>query len=278
MSLSILSPPDRDWTPSNTRPSTSYNTIHLTPRFFTHFFSWWGLFSGVMSLPIRQGELWPGPEKSNKKFGRHLATIKYKLCLSPLFISHIYKHNDKDDAGNDVVAATGLKAKLDSFMVDIHQRREDTEQSTTMRINRAELDFHSADIRAVSAMITGATADELMKQAAEAPLNLAEGTIRYSGDMSQFTIPDADYSWIDMDDFVELDWVLPGGQTPKTKIMPLAYTPRFTYFRQTDHSELVSNLESGNPISPFGHEPTHDCLLSENNGKLERSRSGKCSG
>lgn len=157
-------------------------------------------------------------------------------------------------------------------MVDIHQRREDTEQSTTMRINRAELDFHSADIRAVSATITGATADELMKQAAEAPLNLAEGTIRYSGDMSQFTIPDADYSWIDMDDFVELDWVLPSGQTPKTKIMPLAYTPRFTYFRQTDHYESDSLPGVGNPISPFGNEPTHDCLLSENNGRSKRPR------
>lgn len=155
-------------------------------------------------------------------------------------------------------------------MVDIHQRREDTEQSTTMRINRAELDFHSADIRAVSATITGATADELMKQAAEAPLNLAEGTIRYSGDMSQFTIPDADYSWIDMDDFVELDWVLPSGQTPKTKIMPLAYTPRFTYFRQTDHCESDSTSGSGNPISPFGHEPMHDYFLPENNGWLKR--------
>ncbi|KAH0602608.1 uncharacterized protein H6S33_008689 [Morchella sextelata] len=270
MSLSILSPLTHDWSSANTKPSTSYNTIHLTPRFFTHFFSWWGLFSGVMSLPIRQGPLWPGVEKSSKKFGRHLATIKYKLCLSPLFISHIYKHNDKDEAGHDVVAATGLKAKLDSFMVDIHQRREDIGQSTTMRINQAELDFHSADIRAVSAVIIGATAAELMDQAAaaEVPLNLAESTIRYSGDMSQFTIPDGDYSWIDMDDFVELDWVLPSNKTPKTKIMPLAYTPRFTYFRQTDHGDPDSR--SGNEcVSPFGHEPTHDCLMSENNDPRE---------
>jgi hypothetical protein len=179
----------------------------------------------------------------------------------------MYKHNDKDEAGNDVVMATGLKARLDSFMVDIHQRREETvpnQPSTAMRINQAELDFHSADIRAVSAEIAGATADELMKQAVEAPLlNLAE-TIRYSGDMSQFSIPDGDYSWIDMDDFVELDWVLPNNKTPKTRIMPLAFTPRFTYFRQTDHTDPKGCVVS--PCSPFGDEPTHDCLMSENNG------------
>ncbi|KAG0644829.1 mitochondrial protein from FMP27-domain-containing protein, partial [Tuber brumale] len=270
LSLAILSPIDRDWSPANTKPSTSYNTIHLTPRFFTHFFSWWGLFSGVMSLPIRQGPLWPGPEKSNKKFGRHLATIKYKLCISPLFISHMYKHNDKGESGKDVVVATGLKAKLDSLMVDIHQRREETlpnQQSTAMRINQAELDFHSADIRAVSALIAGATPDELMKQAAEGPpLGLTE-TIRCSGDVSQFTVPDGDYSWIDMDDFIELDWVLPHNKTPKTKIMPLAFTPRFTYFRQTDHTDPKGCVL--NPCSPFGDEPTHDCLMSENNDPRE---------
>lgn len=224
-----------------------------------------------MSLPIRQGRLWPGPEKSNKKFGRHLATIKYKLCLSPLFISHIYKHNDKDEAGNDVVMATGLKARLDSFMVDIHQRREGigrNQPGTAMRINQAELDFHSADIRAVSAEIAGATADELMKQAVEAPLLSLAETIRYSGDMSQFSIPDGNYSWIDMDDFVELDWVLPNNKTPKTKIMPLAFAPRFTYFRQTDHTDSKGCVV--NPSSPFGDEPTHDCLMSENNGKRSK--------
>ncbi|KAL7273053.1 Protein SABRE [Rhizina undulata] len=267
LSLSIISPVDRDWSQPimGDQPPTSYNTIHLSPKFFTHFFSWLRLFSGAMSLPIRQGALWPGPEKSSKKFGRHLATIKYKLCLSPLFISHIYKHNDKDEAGNDVIAATGLKAKLDSFMVDMHQRREETMpngQSTGMRLNQAEIDFHSADIRAVSAVISESTIEELMKQADEAPM-MAEGVIRYSGDMSQFTIPDGDYSWVDMDDFAELDWALPTNKTPKTLIMPLAFAPRLTYFRQTDHGE-------GNSFSsPFGHEPTHDCVMSQNNDPRE---------
>jgi hypothetical protein len=217
-----------------------------------------------MSLPIRQGALWPGPEKSNKKFGRHLATIKYKLCLSPLFISHIYKYHDKDEAGNDIAAATGLKAKLDTFLLDIHQRREEsilTPKSTTMKINQAELDFHSADIRAVHAVTPSDTVAELVDQASSELQYLSE-TIRYTGDMSQFTIVDGDYSWIDMDDFVELDWAQ-RYKTPKTSIMPLAYAPRFTYFRQTDHSGAFSAM------SPFGNEASHDCIMSLNNDPRE---------
>ncbi|KAA8899769.1 golgi-body localization protein domain-containing protein [Sphaerosporella brunnea] len=267
MSLAIVSPIDRD--PTNMGSPTSYNTIHLTPKFFTHFFSWWSLFSGVMSLPVRQGALWPGPEKSTKKFGRHLATIKYKLCLSPLFISHIYKYYDKDDAGNDIIAATGLKAKLDALLLDIHMRREESlviPGSTTMKINQAELDFHSADIRAVHAVTPGDTLQELMNQTADVLDDMAE-TIRYTGDMSQFTIADGDYTWVDMDDFVELDWALNRNKTPKTQIMPLAYAPRFTYFRQTDHSVPESDMAS--PMSPFGNEATHDCIMSLNNDPRE---------
>ena len=77
-----------------------------------------------MSLPVRQGPLWRGPEKPSKKFGRHLATIKYGLLLSPVFIAHVYKHKDMEDYQDDVVSATGLKLRMDSFVLDLHQRRE----------------------------------------------------------------------------------------------------------------------------------------------------------
>ena len=125
MSIAVKAPVNREWSVSNLEKSNSYNTVHLTPRFFSHFFAWWSMFNGTMSLPIRQGALWPGIEKSSKKFGRHLATIKYNLLLAPLFISHIYKHKDAEDYSADVVSATGLKMRLDSFMLDMHQRREE---------------------------------------------------------------------------------------------------------------------------------------------------------
>lgn len=223
-----------------------------------------------MSLPVRQGPLFPGIEKSSKKFGRHLATIKYNLLLSPLFIAHMYKHKDAEDYAEDLLSATGLKLRLDSFMLDLHQRREEFAvegkgrgkqlKTSAMRINEAQLDFISADVRAVSASIAG-TSSEAVKSATDEELaSYQEPSV---SDMSRFTIPDNDFSWIDMDDFVELDWILPAETNPETKIMPLAYAPRFTYFRQTDHVGSTSN--DAESSSPFGHEPTHFCVMSQDN-------------
>ncbi|KKY26989.1 hypothetical protein UCRPC4_g01336 [Phaeomoniella chlamydospora] len=271
LSVGVSAPFDREWTSSNTTPSKSYNTVHLTPKFFTHFYDWWSLFSGVMSLPIRQGKLWRGLEKKSKKFGRHLATIKYRLLLSPLFMAHIYKHKEVEEYNEETVSATGLKLRLDSFMLDLHQRREafDTLSKTKskqartsgMRINQAQVDFISADVRAVSANIGGTTTDDLMKGGDEILPGLEQPVPAV--DLSRFHIPDQDFSWIDMDDFVELDWVLPSESNPETSILPLAYSPRFTYIRQTDHNNIINGDESR--TSPFGDEPTHYCVMTQDN-------------
>ena len=229
------------------------------------------MFSGVMALPVRQGKLFPGIEKSSKKFGRHLATIKYNLLLSPLFIAHIYKHKDVEDYSEAVVSATGLKLRLASFMLDLHQRREEFAaqgrgnakqmKATGMKINQAQLDFISADIRAVSASIAGTTKDDLKRATPEDLAAYQQSTA--SADISRFTIPDNDFSWIDMDDFVELDWMLPAETNPETKILPLAFAPRFTYFRQTNTQ--TSKSSDGDSASPFGNEPTHFCVMSQDN-------------
>lgn len=224
-----------------------------------------------MSLPIRQGKLWSGPAKTSKKFGRHLSTIKYNLLFSPLFLAHVYKHKDAEDYAEDTVSATGLKIRLDSFVLDLHQRREyfDTQgkgkskqtRTSAMRINQAVLDFISADVRAVSANIGGTTVDDLLHASEEALASYQDPAPAV--DMSRFTIPDQDLSWIDMDDFVELDWILPAETNPETKILPLAFMPRFTYFRQTDHGDSVHGDQSR--TSPFGDESTHYCVMSHLN-------------
>lgn len=276
MSIAIVAPHDREWSVGNLEPSKTYNSVHLTPRFFTHFYSWWSMFSGAMSLPIRQGSLWPGIEKSSKKFGRHLATIKYNLLLSPLYMSHVYKHKDAEDYGRGDVAATGLKARLDSFMLDLHQRREEfrtvvqapkaqedskQNQTTGMRINQVQLDLIRTDVRAVSAKIGGTGKDDVEDANDDTLADYNQENAR--ADLSKFTIPDNDWGWVDMDDFVELGWVLPSEHNPETQILPLAFAPRFTYFRQTDHADNIS----GDPhrTSPFGKEPTHHCVMSARN-------------
>ncbi|GIZ37205.1 hypothetical protein CKM354_000066100 [Cercospora kikuchii] len=271
MSIAVSAPHDRDWSVNNLKPSNNYNSVHLTPRFFSHFYSWWSMFSGVMSLPIKQGPLWGIQEKKSKKFGRHMATIKYNLLLSPLFISHVYKHKDAEDYASQSVSATGLKMRLDSFMLDLHQRREyfdlkgkegaRAKTTSGMRINQAQLDFISADLRALSAAIVGTRAEDIEKANDETLASL-HGQVPLV-DMSKFDIPDNDFSWIDMDDFVELDWILPAEADPETKILPLGYAPRFTYFRQTDHNGTIAGDPSR--TSPFGEEPTHYCVMSQKN-------------
>ncbi|KAK3900382.1 mitochondrial protein from FMP27-domain-containing protein, partial [Staphylotrichum tortipilum] len=283
LSVAVRAPVDREWPGSITEPSRSYNTVHLTPRFFTHFFAWWSLFSGPLSLPIRQGSLWPGREKNSKKFGRHLGTIKYNILLAPLFLSHIYKHKDAEDYTENSVSATGIKIRLDSFVLDLHQRREEfntrdrdhkTQSRTTgMRIHAGQLDLVSADLRAVSATIRGTSADAMRKNSLSTFITDQEGD---GTDLSRFTIPDNDLTWIDMDDFVELDWILPTEPNPDTKILPLAFAPRVTYFRQTD----INGIIDGDPdrTSPFGNEPTHFCIMSQDDdprrvqGQLIRRR------
>ncbi|CAG9942008.1 unnamed protein product [Clonostachys rosea f. rosea IK726] len=266
LSIAVRAPVDRDWLSENTEPSRSYNTVHLTPRFFTHFFAWWGLFGSPMSLPIRQGNLFPGREKNSKKFGRHLATVKYNLLLAPLYLSHIYKHKDVQDHTEDAVSATGLKVRFDSFMLDLHQRREEFNtlgrgrnmegRTSGIKIHAAQLDLVNADLRAVSASLRGTTTEALKKGTLSTLINDQHD----KPDLSRFTIPDKDYSWIDMDDFVELDWILPTEGYPETKILPLAFAPRLTYFRQTD----IGGTIAGDPsrTSPFGDEPTHFCIMS----------------
>ncbi|KAL9078880.1 MAG: hypothetical protein Q9157_002216 [Trypethelium eluteriae] len=272
MSVAIAAPVNRDWSFTNLKPSSNYNSIHLSPRLFTHFFSWWSMFQGAMSLPVRQGNLWPGPEKSSKKFGRHLATMKYNVCLSPVYLSHIYKHKDADEYSSGVVSATGTKTRLDSFMLDLHQRREEfpmpipginkQNKTSRMKINQCQLDFISADFRAVSASIKGTNPSDIETMPDEIIASVGQGEPS-TPDMSRFHIPDNDYGWIDMDDFVELDWILPTQHHPETKILPLAYAPRFSYFRQTDHQRgKTTNTEKR---SPFGNEPTHFCVMSARN-------------
>ncbi|KAK9772483.1 putative Mitochondrial protein from FMP27-domain-containing protein [Seiridium cardinale] len=274
LSIGIRAPVDMDWKSADHKVSRSYNTVHLTPRFFTHFFAWWSTFGGPMSLPVRQGSLWPGREKNSKKFGRHLGTIKYNILLAPLFMSHIYKHKDAEDYSENSVSATGIKVRFDSFMLDMHQRREEfntrdrgrktQSRTTAMKIHAAQLDLVSADVRAVSASIKGTTTEAIKKNSISTLI--AQGD-EDGNDLSHFTIPDNDFSWIDMDDFVELDWILPSEPNPDTKILPLAFAPRVTYFRQTDIGDTIA----GDPdrTSPFGHEPTHLCIMSQDDNPRE---------
>ncbi|KAK9478624.1 golgi-body localization protein domain-containing protein [Lipomyces japonicus] len=275
LALSVLSPRNRKWTAlKNVPPSlTSYNTVHLSPKAFTHFFEWWGLFAGNMSLPIKSGKLFTNQDEPSKKFGRHLATIKYQFVLEPLFISHMYLHKRLEDWEKKSIHSIGLKGRTDSFMMDLHQRREITtymdhqlniqRSRRHMKLNVGEVDFHSADIRVVTVIFKERSPEELFNQ-----ISSVSGTDSPTGSTSstpllgKFKVKDNDLTWVDMDDFIEVDSLISSHNLSTVKVLPWLYAPRITYYRRTEHDHGKESPDS-EKVSTFGNEPSHDCLLGQ---------------
>lgn len=73
------------------RPSNLY----LTPKLFAHFWSWCSLFDGALSLPVRQGSYFP-LRHTSPKFGRHLATVKYRISFPHLYFMHGYIDDSRE--------------------------------------------------------------------------------------------------------------------------------------------------------------------------------------
>ena len=282
-SLSIISPRDSS-------SKDGYNTVHLSPQAFAHFFSWWRLFSSVMSIPLRQGGLFPSVERMPKKFIRHLVTLKYQLDLSPLYLAHTYRHKDSTDYAKRTTTITGIKARLDRLTLDLHQRKEEKviilkelqtkRRAMHMGINKTRVDFESTDLRALAATIQDMSPQELyeLSRSRDAPEEI-EGW----GTKTIELVNDDDLDWIDKDDFIEVD-VLLAKTEPVGRIWPLAYGSRFTYYRSTDTTSntLRPKYRGADSITyQFGSEDSHHCLMDALEGMSvhERAdpRSRKCS-
>lgn len=262
-SLSIVSP--RDATSKD-----GYNTIHLTPKAFAHFFSWWHLFSSVMSIPLRQGPLFPSLDRPPKKFIRHLATLKYQLDLSPLYLAHTYQHKDSDNFNTGTNTVTGIKARLDRLSLDVHQRKEEKviifkelgvkRRAMHMGINKARVDFESTDLRALVATFKECSPSELHELNRDRSMKVEDDGW---GSRTIELVNDDDLDWIDRDDFVEVDVVMSNSE-PTGRIWPLAYGSRFTYYRSTDDvlETKIDKSGAGSSISQkFGSEDSHHCLM-----------------
>lgn len=201
-------------------------------------------------------------------------TLKYNLQLEPLYLSHVYKSADSSDPGK--IDITGVKARIDTFTLDLHQRKEErivtnkmleTERrSQHMAIYRAQVDLTNTDLRAVTAIFQLDLSEELHRETSvRDPLDPSQSFVKEEvAQNSDFDIPEEDLAWVDLDDFVELDTILPE-ISPSCQIIPLAYAPRFIYDRDTTHREgnqhdnYLSNVAT--PGQRFGLEETHFCSM-----------------
>lgn len=272
MAISVSSPlrdvPDYESVLENT-----YNTIHLTPLSITHFRKWWKLFDGALSLPPRNGKLFQPNAPKKPKFGRHLYTVKYQLLLSPLFIAHTYRHSHAEDITKPSrLASTGIKSKIDRFIMDLHQRREPEPETKRwrMKLHRGEIDLKETDMRVVVSRFKEKSPQELVAKklgVRDSPTSSLsnENSSAYSSNVrmsGKFKIHDNDYAWIDMNDYTEIDTPTPITAMPRIDVLPLLYTPRWTYFRQTDHTDSrYGKTEDGTTYVKFGSEHVHQCLI-----------------
>lgn len=155
-----------------------------------------------------------------------------------------------------VVPWVGVKAKVDEFQADMHQREEETTipgllPNTTRTIRRkpfyaAEVLMKGLELKALLAIFS-----EPLKQTADITAPPQRCNYRKHDDLP--LVPPTSV-WYDPDDFVELDWTPPGPLS--LHMLPAVVCPQFTYFKQ---SSSVSKNDT--QTSKFGSEHSHSCLL-----------------
>ncbi|KAG9218974.1 hypothetical protein CCMSSC00406_0001384 [Pleurotus cornucopiae] len=230
------------------------SSLHLTPKVFAHFWSWLALFDGVLSLPIRQGTLYPRRHIS-PKFGRHLATLKYWIAIPRLFVLHAYMDESRETWVDGVTPFVGIKAMIDEVQIDMHQRDQETitqgRNPQTTKATRhksfyaAEVVLKGLDLRTVLA-----TFDEPLKQTV--PVTCPPQRSNYRS--RRLPAVDPASSWLDDDDFIELDWI--PGTRPTVHLLPILSCPRFNYCKRQP-SPQSNRIQR----SKFGDESSHTCML-----------------
>jgi hypothetical protein len=225
-----------------------------------------------MSLPIRQGKLFPSAQPSSKKFGKHCATIKYRFSLAPLFISHTYRQETWSEWSRGETTVVGLKGKVGRFNVDLHQREQEEtikkpNSKETKVVKRkvfyqAEVDCDGVDLRVISACFQEPEKRAIIPE--EDQFDHEDEPRKREGNVA-----DEDLEWVDLDDFIDAVYTIPD-ENPSIQVLPLVKCPRFTYYRKIGIStpdDPTEGVESIAPKSKFGSESSHSCLMGCATGK-----------
>lgn len=256
MSLSLTSSVDD----SGACDNSSFSNFHLTPKSFALFWHWVSLFDGRMSLPIRQGDYFKH-KLVNPKFGQHIATIKYRITVPRLFVSHVYQDESRQSWSDGITRFVGMKALIDHFHADLHQRDEESTQfnpslgtSEVVRhksLHNVEVVLRGLNLRAM----LGTFQDPVKKLVLPDPPE--EGTDD-DGFHSNLPTTDPGSIWFDEDDFVELDWS--SRDTPVVNLLHAAECPHFVYTKCPVEKQNAK-VHKLTVFSKFGDEDTHSCYL-----------------
>ncbi|TBU45037.1 golgi-body localization protein domain-containing protein [Dichomitus squalens] len=234
------------------------NNLHLSPTVFEHFWSWWHLFNGALSLPVRQGKLYPRKRPISPKFGQHLSTLKYLVSVPKVFISHVYVDDSQDAWADGVTPYVGVKALINEFHADLHQRdteRTEVTHGGTKTIHHKpfyaiEVVLKGLDLRAMLAVFS-----DPLKQCTPIEYSPLVSNYRTRNDLPSIPLHS---SWVDMDDFAFVK--TERTSVPDVHLLPAVSCPRFTYFKQEDSGAPDRKATSASR-SKFGAEDTHVCFI-----------------
>ncbi|CAG8485272.1 6382_t:CDS:10, partial [Ambispora leptoticha] len=217
----------------------SYNSIHVTPKSIQHALAWISLFDNAMTLPIRTGALFPTHELPSPKLPKFLHTLKYKVCLAPLFLSYFYKEDALDDWTDGRTQIVGLKGKIGHFKIDIHQKIQETfvqvdegkVKVRDMTLHEAEMDLKNLDVRGIAARYVEDSFcgddDEFEEKGCNDQLGKDEDFV---------LINPEDEEWVDEDDYKEVDSSLPNVK-PKVRVLPFMRCPQLMYYKHAPEDD-----------------------------------------
>ncbi|CAI2176329.1 12348_t:CDS:2 [Funneliformis geosporum] len=234
------------------------NSIQLSPKSLQHVLSWAFLFEPAMTIPIRQGALFPSLEPPSPKLGKYLGTIKIKICVGPLFLNYFYREDAFEDPLDGRTHIVGIKGKIENFKFDMHLRSEERiieveEQEVKARdiiLHEAEVDLNNLDLRGIAVRyieenIFSNFSDEHEKDEREILLGKDE-------DFMSLLVEDEE--WVDDDDYIELDWMLPDVK-PGVRVLPLMRSPQMMYFKSPNENDTFEDKKTD--------QGTHVCVMGQ---------------
>ncbi|QPG76703.1 hypothetical protein FOA43_004097 [Brettanomyces nanus] len=266
----------------------THNAAHLTPLSFSQFLRWWNTFHQGLGLPIKMGKLFDttdmlSPRVKSPKFGAHLFSISYQLCVRPVYLAHLYRHT-VDLRANSKISYTGIKSLVQGLLIDLHQSKtgvigrnennEDVIKELCLKMRKGIIDFENADLRIITAEFHETSAAGMLANEYGIKGNESSGRSSFD-DFSTFSSSansqdNSGNEWFDKDDFVELDVIPSAEDVPRWRMIPLASSPRFYYVRDLGKTMFEFPFDDV-------QSRTHDCQLttrdfSEEAGNLAEAR------
>lgn len=245
-------------------PDGRANHLYVTPNAWAHFLAWLRLFNSRLSLPVRQGRVFPQITSAKKpKFGQHLATIKYRFNIEPLVATHMYHQLLKHDLCHGIRTHVGVRAHIGVIGLDIHQRMEESVYRRGEQVLRS---FHKplyeleAEVRDVCMHVLGARFSEPWGPMPE----LAAERERYDlfGDLFAHAVDATREPLYDPDDYVELGLV-PSRGAPHLVAHEFMRCPHINLRRIMRPNDIrrPRTPVAPHPESKFGVEPSHRCII-----------------